>query len=360
MTWRSVIAPVVLPHTSCEAGCPLCPADRGPDSRIHSPPIPTPAEVHSAVVKALERSRGQAVEIGFYGGDLWALPRGPRTALLDAAEKEVRTQRADGIRVSMTPRSVLRAPLGEFRARGVRAVEVSVLSVHGDTLRALGMTRPARAAVGALGRLHRARLRAIAVLMPGLPMSSHRSALTTVEAVLRTRPDGIRLLPALALGGTRLGALFRSGRWTPMELDQAVTTCREQVRLLRAAGIPVLRVGMQPDQDLWEAPPVLAGPFDPSLRHRVESDLLRGRASEALTSVWSFGTRAVTFIVHPRDESWLRGHENSTIRGFQDRFRLESIRVLTLNEQPRGRIRAVAGLLDRDQIPPLRGERKAS
>ena len=360
MNGRPAIAPVVLPHARCEAGCPLCPAERGLDSRSHFAPVPSPDEVHSSVAKALGRSRGRAVEIGFYGGDLWSLPRGPRTALLDAAETEVRRKRASGIRLSLTPHSVLRAPLGEFRTRGVRAVEVGVFSVHGNTLRALGMKRAARCGVEAMGRLHRARLRAIAVLMPGLPSSSHRSALTTAEAVLRTRPDGVRLLPALALGGTNLGALFRTGRWVPMELDQAVTTCREQVRLVRAAGVPVLRVGMQPDQDLWEAPPILAGPFDPSLRHRVESDLLRGPASAALTSVWSFGTRAVTFIVHPGDESWLRGHENSTIRSFRDRFRLESIRVLALSEQPRGRIRAIAGLLQREQVPPLRGERKAS
>ena len=144
-----------------------------------------------------------------------------------------------------------------------------------------------------------------------------------------------------------------------MQVGQAITTCREQVRILRQAGVPVLRVGMQPDQDLWEAPPVLAGPFDPSLRTRVEAGLLREAATDALTSAWSFGTRAVTFVVHPREESWLRGHENHTLRDLQERFRLDRIRVLALSEQPRGRIRAIAGLVDRDDVPPLRGARKA-
>ena len=238
-------------------------------------------------------------------------------------------------------------------------MEVAVHSMHPETLRALGLGHTPRAVLGALGRLHRARLRAIAVLSPGLPMSSHRSAIKSVETVLRTRPDGVRLLPALALGGTRLGDLHRRGAWVPMQVGQAITTCREQVRILRQAGVPVLRVGMQPDQDLWEAPPVLAGPFDPSLRTRVEAGLLREAATDALTSAWSFGTRAVTFVVHPREESWLRGHENHTLRDLQERFRLDRIRVLALSEQPRGRIRAIAGLVDRDDVPPLRGARKA-
>ncbi|MCO4768753.1 MAG: hypothetical protein KDA24_01895 [Deltaproteobacteria bacterium] len=360
MKGRNTIAPVVLPHTDCEPGCPLCPPSTGPDARRHAAPSPRPEAVHQAVERALLKSGGTPVEIAFYGGDLWALPRAPRTALLDAAETEVRRRRACGIRLSLGPKSVLRAPLGEFRARGVVAVEVHVLTVHPESLRALGITRPARAGLDALGRLHRARLRAIAVLTPGLPMSSHRSAMTTVDAVLRARPDGVRILPALALGGTRLGAHHRRGRWIPMEVREAITTCREMVRALRSAGVPVLRVGLQPDQDLWEAPPVLSGPFDPSLRTRVETELLRGAASAALTSAWSFGTRAVTFVVHPREESWLRGHENSTLRGFQERFRLDTIRVLALSEQPRGRIRAIAGLVERDEVPPLRGARKAS
>lgn len=354
---RTRIAPVVLPHSGCEPGCPLCPPAA---SDLAPPPLPEPSWVHAAVDRARERYPEEPLELAFYGGDLWSLPRGPRTALLDAAETEVRRRRVAGIRLSLGARSVLRAPLGEFRARGVRAIEVSVLSLHPATLRALGVTRGARSALGAIGRLHRARIRSIATLMPGLPMSSHRSAVTTAEAVVRTRPDGVRLLPALALGGTRLGALHERGAWIPMEVREAVTTCREQVRILRTAGIPIVRVGMQPDQDLWEAPPILAGPWEPSLRTLVESDLLRGIATTALQGVWRFGTRGVTFVVNPREESWLRGHENRTLRGLQERFRLDSIRVLPLPEQPRGTIRALAGLKDPGDVPPLRGARKAS
>lgn len=357
---RPFIAPVVLPHVACEPGCPLCPPEDGPDARPVRPPVPGPGFVAAAVERALERSGGRPVELAFYGGDLWALERGPRTALLDAAEVEVRRRRVEGVRLSLTPRSVLRAPLGELKSRGVRAVEVALFTVHAETLLELGLSRTARVGLGALGRLHRARLRSIAVLMPGLPASSHGSALTTTEAVARARVDGVRLLPALALGGTRLGDRFRRGAWMPMRLDEAVTTCKEQVRILREAGIPVLRVGLQPDQDLWEAPPVLAGPAHPSLRSRVEGELLRRRATAALTSIWRFGTRAVTFVVHPREESWLRGHENRTIRHLQERFRLDEVRILPLDEQPSGRVRAFPGLLDAEGIPPLRGARRAS
>ena len=315
-------------------------------------------------MEAVDRTRARRgdrpVELAFYGGDLWALPRGPRTALLDAAEAQVRTGRAASIRLALTPESVLRAPLTEFRARGVRTIEVGVWSMARAPLEALGARRPPRAGTEALGRLNRARLRAIGVLMPGLPGSSHRTALASVDAVLRARPGGVRLLPALALGGTALGDAFVQERWVPMDRREAVTTCKEMLRRVRAAHVPVLRVGLQPDQDLWEAPPVLAGPYVGDLRMIVESELLRAEAFRALTSAWSFGTRAVTFVVCPREESWLRGPENATIRQLQERFRLADVRILPVAEQPPGRVRVLRGLVDLDAVPRLPRARKAS
>lgn len=351
---RPPIAAVLLPHGRCHAGCPFCP----PPGRI-LPPIPGPEVVREAVARTRARRGDRPVEIAFYGGDLWALPRGPRTALLDAAEGEVRRGRAVSIRLALAPESVLRAPLAEFRARGVRTVEVGVWSMARGPLESLGARRQPRAGTEALGRLIRARLRAIAVLMPGLPNSSHRTALASIDAVLRARPAGVRLLPALALGGTILGEAFVDETWVPMARSEAVTTCKEMLRRVRAAHVPVLRVGLQPDQDLWEAPPVLAGPYVGDLRMIVESELLRAEATAALTSAWSFGTRAVTFVVHPREESWLRGPENATIRQLRERFRLEEVRILPVAEQPPGRVRVLRGLVDLDAVPRL-PRRKAS
>ena len=355
MTRRAPIAAVVLPHGCCHAGCPFCP----PASKI-LPPVPGAELVHDVVERTRAKRGDTSVELAFYGGDLWAMPRAERTALLDAAEAEVRRGRASGIRLALTPESVLRAPLAEFRARGVHTVEVGVWTMARAPLEALGTRRPPRAGTEALGRLHRARLRAIAVLMPGLPGSSHRSALASVDAVLKARPDGVRLLPALALGGTTLGDAFLASEWTPMDRRQAVTTCKEMLRRVREAHVPVLRVGLQPEQDLWEAPPVLAGPYVADLRMIVESELLRAEATRALTSAWSFGTRAVTFVVCPREESWLRGPENATIRQLQERFRLTEVRILPVAEQPAGRVRVLRGLVEAEAVPPLPRARKAS
>ena len=193
---RPVIAAVAIPHGFCPPGCPHCPVEA-----THDPHdlLPDPVAVSAAVDRVIDRGVAQGeepapVEIGLYGGDVWALPRGPRTDLLDAAEWEVRRGRASGIRITASPMSVLRAPITEFRARGIRAVEVPIHSLDRRVLRALGMRHSPRAGLEAIGRLNRFRMRSVATLTPGLPGSSHRSSLATVEGVVRARPAAARCL----------------------------------------------------------------------------------------------------------------------------------------------------------------------
>lgn len=361
---RPAIAAVPIPHGFCSPGCPHCPVDG-----THDPAdlLPDPTAVSEAVDRVHDRQIAQGatplpVEIGFYGGDVWALPRGPRTDLLDAAEWEVRRGRASGIRITASPMSVLRAPITEFRARGIRAVEVPIHSLDPRVLRTLGMRHSPRAGLEAIGRLNRFRMRSVAILTPGLPGSCHRSSLATVEGVVRARPAAARVLPALVLEGTLTAHLWRTTGWTPMSVSEAVGSSRHIVERLRNARVDVIRVGLQPAVDLLEGPQVLDGPYDVDLRLRVEAELMRTRAAAALAANFQFGSSAYTIVVAPPEESWLRGPMGTTLKALCEQFRLERIRVLPMREQARGEIRVFPGVLDADDVPPLlrKWRRKAS
>ena len=358
---RPAIAAVGIPHGFCLPGCPYCPRDRDRVAEL----LPDPVAVSAAVDRVRDRTiaAGEepgAVEIGLYGGDVWQLPRAIRTELLDACEWEVRRGRATGIRITAAPMSVLRAPMTEFRARRIRAVEVPVHSLDRGVLRALGVRHSPRAGLEAIGRLNRFRMRSIVTLTPGLPGSGHRSALASVEGVVRARPVAARVLPALVLGGTLTEELWTRTSWQPMSLNEAIRTSRAVVERLRTGGVEVIRVGLQPDADLLAGPEVLAGPWDPTLRLRVEADLMLARATAALSAAFRFGPDAFTIVVSPPEESWLRGPMGANLRRLQDQFRLDRVRVLPLPEQPRGTIRVFAGDLGAEEIPPLPGRRKAS
>jgi histone acetyltransferase (RNA polymerase elongator complex component) len=362
MPKRLPIAPVLIPHLFCASGCPYCAEQHGEETAGFE--IPTADDVQASVERVLRRAKTledspEGVELAFFGGDLWQLPRGPRTELLDAAEREVRRGRAVSIRLTLSPQAVLRAPLQEFRARGVRTVELPIHSLSPGVMRALGVKHSPKVNLEAVGRLHRARVRSIVHLTPGLPFSSHRSALASVEGIVKARPDGARVLPALALSGTLLGNWFQQGRWDPMTLSHAISTSKHVVGRLRDRDIEIVRVGLQPGFDLAESPEVLAGPHHHDLRLLVEAEIMRDRASRALTSVFSFGTRAFSVVVHPQDEGKFRGPENCNLHSLTSQFRLDHIHVLVQLEQPRGSLRVFPGKLSLHDIPRLPKKRQA-
>ena len=150
-----------------------------------------------------------------------------------------------------------------------------------------------------------------------------------------------------------LAQIFGYGEWQPMTRRQAVLTCREILEIVRDSGIEVARVGLQPVSDLLRGPEVLAGPWEEDFRGRVEAERMRLLASAALTSAFSLGTRAFTFVVHPREESWLRGLEGSNLRLLKEQFRLDELRVLTSSELAPGEVKAHRGLLA--EPPPRAG-----
>jgi hypothetical protein len=91
----------------------------------------------------------------------------------------------------------------------------------------------------------------------------------------------------------------------------------------------------------------------------VESEIMRERACSALTSVFSFGTRAFSVVVHPQDEGNLRGPENCNLRRLKSQFRLDQIHVLTHHEQPRGSLRCFPGKLSMREVPRLPARQRA-
>ena len=363
MSARAPIAPVLLPHGACPNGCPYCPPEGAADT---AGLLPDPVGVTMAIDQVMDRRSKQGrslgpVEIAFFGGDLWALSRELRTALLDVAEWEVRRGRAAGIRLTLSPRSVLRAPLQEFISRGVTTVEVPVHNLSRASHRALGSTHNPRLGLEAIGRLSRYRLRSVVHLTPGLPHTSHESALTTAASVFQAGPSALRLLPALVLQDTRLAAFYDGGDWQPMTLSEAVITCRHVLAQAREADLEVVRVGLQPEVDLLRGPEVIAGPWDSDLRGRAESMRMRMLATAALTSAFSLGRRAFTFVVHPREESWLRGWSGANLRTLKEQFRLDELKVLSSQEQPLGELRVYEGALTVVPPPPKgRGTKRAS
>jgi histone acetyltransferase (RNA polymerase elongator complex component) len=162
----------------------------------------------------------------------------------------------------------------ELRDAGVTVVELGVQSLCDEVLERAGRGHTARDVVDAVAVLKAYGFQVGLQLMPGLPGDTSCRSVETMEQALALAPDFMRIYPTLVIADTHLEALFRAGVYRPLEMEEAVFLCK--VLLLRAAraGVPVIRVGIQPTDELERSGSIVAGPYHPAFRQLVEGELL--------------------------------------------------------------------------------------
>ncbi|MEO0605962.1 MAG: hypothetical protein AAF211_31325, partial [Myxococcota bacterium] len=282
--------------------CLLCPPP---------PPDPEPSLIEQLVdhYSSARRDPEQPLAVAFFGGPP------PRSEWLAAAG-----DRPKAVRVR--PDLLTRADVTRLADHGVISVELDALTLHAGALRELGRRHRAKLILEQLEGLPAYGLRRGVVLAPGLPGTSHDDALRDAEA-LAPLVDFVRLHPVLVLAESGLRDAQMRGRYRPLALGEAVTTCLAMVERFEAAGVVVTRVGSNPGPDgLGRA---VGGPRHPSLRQLVDARRTLERLHRQLRETPPGD--AIVIRCHPADETHTRGPHNDHIRDLRATHQLASVTV---------------------------------
>lgn len=227
-----------------------------------------------------------------------------------------------GPHARVRPDLLSRAEARRLIAAGVRRVELDALSFDDAVLVGVGRRHRAQVAREQADFLRAAGLEVSLILAPGLPGSSHALALADAAEAARLATH-LRIHPVLVLDDSGLREAHLNGRYEPLDLAQAITTCRGMLEIAESAGVRVVRVGQQPRQDgLGRA---VAGPRHPALRELVEArralDRLRGLLDGTPPG------RQIVIRCAPADETRTRGPLNRHIRLLRADYRLQSLHI---------------------------------
>jgi histone acetyltransferase (RNA polymerase elongator complex component) len=228
---------------------------------------------------------------------------------LSAAQRFIAEKRASGIRLSTRPDGMSEWVARFLKERGVRTVELGVQSLDDTVLKKSGRGHTAADAAQAAGIVKDAGLELGIQLMAGLPGDDKEKFLHTVSETVKLAPHFVRIYPALVVEGSGLADLWRRGEYRPLALDEAVELCSEALEVFGAAGIRVIRLGLQAGEELEKT--YLAGPYHPSFGHLVKSNIALKNMLRALEG---FGGGAPRFIVNPRELSIYKGIGGENIR----------------------------------------------
>ena len=330
MSARASIIPVFVPHWGCGHACVFCDQRQITGQRLPA----TPRTVEEAMRQAAALPPGAKRQLAFYGGSFTAIPAGEQEALLEAAQEYILRGELSSLRLSTRPDAIDAETLERLRRYGVETIELGAQSMDDEVLRLSGRGHTAAEVEAASRQIKAAGFSLVLQMMTGLPGSSDERELETAGRLIALRPDAVRLYPTVIVRGTELERLWHAGRYTEHTVEDAVRVCAKLVPLFEKAEIPILRLGLNPTEELSGGAAV-GGAYHPALGELVRSRLLRNRAEELLGGVEPGAS--VTLGVNARELSQMIGQKRANIAYLKERFSLAELSVRPA-EAPKGTI----------------------
>ena len=321
MSARAYILPVFVPHRGCPHTCVFCNQRRISGAQRAA----TAEDVKNSIEQAAAfLPKGGKRQLAFYGGSFTAIPVPEQEALLGAAKEAMDRGEIDSIRLSTRPDAIDGAVLERLERCGVETVELGAQSMDDEVLRLSGRGHTAEDVERASRLLKGAGFRLILQMMTGLPGATAEKDLESARKLIALRPDGVRIYPTVIVRDTALYDMWRAGRYREHTVEDAVELCAQILPLFEAAGIPVIRLGLNPTAELT-AGAAVGGAYHPALGELVKSRILLHKA-EALLEGIEPGSRATLAVGRGR-RSQMAGQHRENIRRLTEKFSLAGLEI---------------------------------
>jgi histone acetyltransferase (RNA polymerase elongator complex component) len=246
--------------------------------------------------------------------------------LLAEASGFVRAGEAEGIRFSTRPDTLNPQTLDLLEHFPVQTVELGAQSMDDDVLTCARRGHTAAHTSTAVKLLKDRGYEVGLQVMVGLPGDDAARLMETGQRIASLKPAFVRIYPTLVLAGSPLETWYQEGRYRPLAVDEAVKQTVPLYRLFRQHGIPVIRTGLQPTEEITLGGAVVAGPFHPAFGHLVQSDCFADALRNALQRM-SIPHQALEIRVHPRSIARMRGLKNATCRTLRREFGFKKVNV---------------------------------
>jgi len=303
---KHYIIPVFIPQEACPHRCIFC--NQVKISGHTS--LPSIEEVSTTISRHLSTipHQNRHVEIGFFGGSFTGMAIDRQEQFLKVAAAFVDTGQVDGIRISTRPDYIDNRRLDLLRKYGVGTVELGAQSMDDIILKKSGRGHTAADTVRASEQVRQQGFELGLQMMIGLPGDTLEASLITARRIIALGASNTRIYPTLVIKDTPLERLYLSGKYVPLRLEEAVTWSKMLYLVFEAARVIVIRMGLHPSEGLISGEDLIAGPFHPSFRELVMTELWR----EELEKIESGNdAKTLTVFVSPGHLNFAIGYKAS-------------------------------------------------
>ena len=244
-------------------------------------------------------------EIAFFGGSFTGIDRGYMRSLLGAARSAVQTYPDvyTGIRCSTRPDFIDDEVLDILCGYGMTAVELGAQSMNDEVLELNERGHTAQDVETASDLIKARGLSLGLQMMTGLYGDRPEYCIETAEKFISLEADTVRIYPTVILEGTRLGELYKSGKYKTFTFDETIDLCAKLLGMFDKASIPVIRLGLHASREVEEK--MLGGVYHPALREICESRVF---CEEMLGEMKKRGCGRYLVYTDPSNISKVVGH----------------------------------------------------
>ena len=269
-TLRYSNIPIFIPELACPHQCVFC--DQAKIIGLNT--IPKPNEISKIVETNLATmDDNRIIDIAFFGGSFTGIPFELQEEYLKEAYTFIKTNRISGIRLSTRPDYIDVKRLELLKKYGVTTIELGAQSTNDNVLIKSGRGHSFKDIQNASKLILNYGFKLGLQMMIGLPGDTFETAMQTANEIVDLGANSTRIYPTLVIKGTALEKLYNNGIYQPLSLEDAVSWTKEILRTFEKNNITILRVGLHPSEELVDGKSLIAGPFHPSFKEIVMTEI---------------------------------------------------------------------------------------
>ena len=256
---KHVNIPIFIPHLGCPNDCVFC-----NQRKITKTAEFDPETVVPQIESVLKTTEGCEREIAFFGGSFTGIDRSLMIKLLEIGNSYIKNGDVVSLRCSTRPDYINGEILDILRYYGVKTVELGIQSTDDTVLKVCKRGHTKEQSLNAMKAVKDGGFSLIGQMMTSLPFSSLESEVKTAKDICAFRADGARVYPTVVFKGTELAEMTEKGLYLPSSKSDTVYRCKEVKKVFIENGVPVIRMGLQAQDNLGTHGDIFAGGYDPS------------------------------------------------------------------------------------------------
>lgn len=325
------IIPIFVPHEGCPHNCVFC----NQNSITGSTNIVDAKYVKETMDKYLININlnDSIVEVSFYGGTFTAIPIEKQRELLAVAKKYKEMGKINYIRLSTRPDYIDKPILDNLKKYTVDIIELGVQSLDEEVLLKSGRGHSEKDVINASTLIKEYGFTLGHQIMIGLPGDTFKKDIETTLKVIDLQPRIVRIYPALVIRNTPMEKMYNSASFNPYSLVDAVKISKVLYGLFVNSNINVIRIGLQPTEEINEGKEIISGPFHPAFRELVESSIINDMLLE---EIGDLSCEEITIYINPREISKLYAYKKKFFNDMKDQVNAESITIKQSNSVNEG------------------------